>query len=137
MERLLTKYGIELPELFRGETQVRDSLATRSLPADLKTDFESGRLAVEEAMQRISGSLQKLDPTLVEAARRAANKMPIRLGGWKSGRRTLNCGATRFLPRHATQIENARFIRTAGACKSERSPVCISMRSSVRSFCSG
>ena len=31
-------------------------------------------------MQRISESLQRLDPTLVEAARRAANKMRYQVG---------------------------------------------------------
>src|SRR5271165_6579456 len=70
VERLLTKYGLELPELFQGETQLRDILAARSLPSELNLDFERGRLAVEEAMQRIGESLQRLDPTLVEAARR-------------------------------------------------------------------
>ncbi len=109
VERLLTKYGIELPELFQGETQLRDSLATRSLPADLKTDFESGRLAVEEVMQRISGSLQKLDPTLVEAARRAANKMHYQVGRLEKRAAHAELRRNQILTRHATQIENALY----------------------------
>ena len=40
IERLLTKYEVELPELFHGECELRDCLAARSLPAELKQDFE-------------------------------------------------------------------------------------------------
>jgi len=67
IERLLNKYEVALPELFHGECQLRDCLATRSLPAELKQDFEQARLAVESSMQRVSQSLQTLDPTLVGA----------------------------------------------------------------------
>ena len=80
IEKLLNKYELKIEDLFHGEKQLRDELAMRSLPPELKLDFERGLLAVEEAMQRISESLHKLDPTLVEAARRAANKMRYQVG---------------------------------------------------------
>jgi len=109
VERLLLKYRLELPELFRGETQLRDSLATRSLPSELKLDFERGRLAVEEAMQRISESLQRLDPTLVEAARRAANKMRYQVGRLEKRAAQSELRRNEILTRHAAQIENALY----------------------------
>ena len=80
IERLLNKYEVELPELFHGECELRDCLATRSLPAELKRDFEQAREWVEDAMARISHSLKKLDPTLTEAAGRAGNKMRYQVG---------------------------------------------------------
>jgi bacillithiol biosynthesis cysteine-adding enzyme BshC len=109
VERLLAKYGLGLPELFRGETALRDLLATRSLPSELKLDFERGRLAVEEAMQRISESLQKLDPTLVEAARRGANKMRYQVGRLEKRAAQAELRRHDILTRHATQIENALY----------------------------
>src|SRR5208337_1032239 len=63
IERLLTKYEVELPELFHGECELRDCLAARSLPAALRENFEQAGRAVEDAMQRVSESLQTLDPT--------------------------------------------------------------------------
>jgi bacillithiol biosynthesis cysteine-adding enzyme BshC len=109
VERLLSKYGLELAELFQGESQLRDSLAARSLPSELKLDFERGRLAVEEAMQRISESLQRLDPTLVEAARRAANKMRYQVGRLEKRAAQAELRRNEILTRHATQIENALY----------------------------
>jgi bacillithiol synthase len=109
IERLLTKYGLDLPDLFHGECQLRDCLAARSLPAELKLDFERGRLAVEEAMQRISESLQRLDPTLVEASRRAANKMRYQVGRLEKRAAQAELRREAILTRHAAQIENALY----------------------------
>ena len=109
IERLLTKYGLELPDLFHGEGQLRDRLAANSLPAELKLDFERGRLAVEEAMQRISESLQRLDPTLVEAARRAANKMRYQVGRLEKRAAQAELRREEILSKHAAQIENALY----------------------------
>ena len=80
IERLLTKYEVQLPELFHGECELRDCLATRALPAELKQDFAQARTAVEASMQRVTQSLQTLDPTLVEAAGRATSKMKYQVG---------------------------------------------------------
>ncbi len=109
IERLLEKYGLQPADLFHGETQLRDELAQRSLPPGLKLDFERGLLAVEEAMQRISESLHKLDPTLVEAARRAANKMRYQVGRLEKRAAQAELRKESLLTRHAAQLENALY----------------------------
>jgi len=75
IERLLLKYEVELPELFHGECELRDCIAARSLPADLKENFELARRAVEVNLARVSTSLGKLDPTLVVTAEPAASNV--------------------------------------------------------------
>ena len=107
--KLLDKYDLNLQDLFHGESQLRDELAARSLPEELKLDFERGRLAVEEAMQRVSESLQRLDPTLVEAARRAANKMRYQVGRLEKRAAQAELRRDEILTRHAEQIENAIY----------------------------
>jgi uncharacterized protein YllA (UPF0747 family) len=109
IERLLNKYELNLQDLFHGEIQLRDELAMRSLPQELKMDFEQGRLAVEEAMQRISVSLHKLDPTLVEAARNAANKMHYQVGRLEKRASQAELRREEILSRHAAMIENALY----------------------------
>ena len=109
IEKLLNKYKLNLQDLFHGESQLRNELAARSLPAELKLDFERGRLAVEEAMQRIGESLQRLDPTLVEAARRAANKMRYQVGRLEKRAAQAELRREAILTRHAEQIENALY----------------------------
>jgi bacillithiol biosynthesis cysteine-adding enzyme BshC len=109
IEKLLLKYQVQLPELFHGEYELRDCLAKRSLPPELKQNFEDGRRAVQEATQRVSQSLQKLDPTLVEAAGRATNKMMYKLDRLERRAAKAELRRTEILIRHAAQIENSLF----------------------------
>jgi bacillithiol biosynthesis cysteine-adding enzyme BshC len=109
IEKLLNKYELNLQDLFHGETQLRDELSVRSLPPELKLDFERGRLAVEEAMQRLSESLHKLDPTLVEAARNAANKMRYQVGRLEKRASQAELRREEILSRHAAMIENVLY----------------------------
>jgi len=109
IERLLTKYQVDLPELFHGECQLRDCLAARSLPAELKQNFEQARRAVAEAMERTSGSLQKLDPTLVEAGSRAASKMQYQVNRLEKRAAQAEVRRSEIITRHAAQIENALY----------------------------
>jgi bacillithiol biosynthesis cysteine-adding enzyme BshC len=109
IERLLNKYQVELPELFHGECQLRDCLATRSLPAELKQDFRQARESVETTMVRIGESLKKLDPTLVEAAGRAASKMRYQVDRVEKRAAQAELRRTEILSRHAMQIENALY----------------------------
>ena len=109
IEKLLNKYKLSMEDLFHGESQLRDELAARSLPAELKLDFERGRLGVEEAMQRIGESLQRLDPTLAEAARRAANKMRYQVGRLEKRAAQAELRREHIVSKHAEQIENAVY----------------------------
>ena len=108
-EKLLNRYEVDLEDLFHGEAPLRDELARRSLPPELKLDFESGLLAVEEAMQRISESLHKLDPTLVEAASRAAKKMRYQVGRLEKRAAQAELRKEDVLGRQAAQIENSLY----------------------------
>ncbi len=109
IERLLNKYEVELPELFHGECQLRDCLAARSLPAELKQEIADARQSVEAAMTRISKSLKQLDPTLVEAAERAASKMRYQVDRLEKRAAQAELRRTDILSRHAAQIENALY----------------------------
>jgi len=109
IEKLLDKYQLNLEDLFHGETVLRDELAKHSLPAELKLDFERGLLAVDEAMQRISESLHKLDPTLVDAAKNAANKMRYQVGRLEERAAQAELRKEEILTRHAAMVENALF----------------------------
>jgi bacillithiol biosynthesis cysteine-adding enzyme BshC len=111
MERLLEKYEVELPELFHGETELRDCIAARSLPEQLKDDFLKGKLAAEEAMQRISESLARLDPTLIRAANRATSKMLYQVSRLERRAAAAELRRNEVIARHAAQIENSLYPR--------------------------
>jgi bacillithiol biosynthesis cysteine-adding enzyme BshC len=109
IERLLTKYEVQLPELFHGECELRDCLAARSLPVELKQGFAQVRQSVESSMGQLSRSVQGLDPTLVEAAGRAANKMRYQVDRLEKRAAQAELRRTEILTRHAAQIENALY----------------------------
>jgi bacillithiol synthase len=109
IERLLTKYQVVLPELFHGECELRDCIAARSLPAELKHDFEAAKGSVQDSMRQVSASLQKLDPTLVEAAGRALSKMQYQVGRLEKRAAQAELRRSEILARHAAQIENALY----------------------------
>jgi bacillithiol biosynthesis cysteine-adding enzyme BshC len=109
--RLVEKYQVELPEMFHGEGELRERIATRSLPPQLKDDFLKGKLAVEEAMQRISESLARLDPTLVRAANRATSKMLYQVSRLERRSGSAELRRNEVIARHAAQIENALYSR--------------------------
>jgi bacillithiol biosynthesis cysteine-adding enzyme BshC len=109
IERLLTKYSVELPELFHGECQLRDCIAARALPPDLKERFEEARTRIEQSMEQTSAALEKLDPTLVEAATRATSKMQYQISRLEKRAAQAELRRNEILTRHAAQIENAIY----------------------------
>jgi len=111
IERLLVKYQVDLPELFHGECELRDCMARRSLPAELRGEFEQARGAVEDSMQRVSASLKTLDPTLVEAEARARSKMRYQIDRLEKRAAQAELRRAEIVTRHAAQIENSLYPR--------------------------
>lgn len=109
IEKLLNKYQVQLPELFHGEYELRDCLAAHSLPPELNRNFDAARGAVQEAMRRVTESLQKLDPTLVDAAGLSSSKMQYQVSRLQKRAAQAELRRTEILIRHAAQIENSLY----------------------------
>ncbi|MGA7458935.1 MAG: bacillithiol biosynthesis cysteine-adding enzyme BshC [Candidatus Korobacteraceae bacterium] len=111
IERLLMKYEVDLSEMFHGECELRDCIAARSLPPELKQNFGDTRGAVDEAMKRVGASLQRLDSTLVEAATRATSKMQYQINRLEKRAAQAELRRSEIITRHAAQIENSLYPR--------------------------
>lgn len=109
IEKLLNKHQVELPELFHGEYELRDCLAARALPPEVNHNFDAARRAVQAAMALVTGSLQKLDPTLVDAAGLASSKMQYQVSRLQKRAAKAELRRTEILVRHAAQIENSLY----------------------------
>lgn len=79
IERLLQRYGISVADTFQAAEHLRLLLAERALPADVNASLEAAAQQLEQSLARVFESLSRLDPTLVEAAERAASKMRYQL----------------------------------------------------------
>ena len=108
-QRHMKRYQLELPDLFHGPERLRDMLALRSLPEDLQMQFDHTANAVEASLVAIRASLQKLDPTLVEAADKAGSKMlyQLRRLGMRAAHAELRKSGE--ISRHAEELSTALF----------------------------
>ena len=109
MQRLLDRYGLQLPDLFDGEEKLRERIARRVLPAALQEQLEKARQAVEREVNGLTEQLKALDATLAPAAEKAGRKMQYqlqRLAG-KASRAELR--KHEQLARHAAELMNGLF----------------------------
>jgi bacillithiol synthase len=91
MCELMERYGLGFCDLFHGSEQVSELLASHALAPELMEGLQRTREALEEHLQALASSLQKLDPTLVDAAERSRRKMLYQLSkiGSKAARAEL------------------------------------------------
>jgi bacillithiol biosynthesis cysteine-adding enzyme BshC len=67
-DRILKHFQLGLADVFLGPEKLREALASRSLPPDLRVRFEEAYAGVERSMIALGESIGKLDSTLVDAA---------------------------------------------------------------------
>jgi bacillithiol biosynthesis cysteine-adding enzyme BshC len=65
-ERIMTRYQLTLPDVLQGPEKVRETIASRSLPADLRSRFDEAYASVEKSMAALRESIGKLDSTLLD-----------------------------------------------------------------------
>jgi uncharacterized protein YllA (UPF0747 family) len=106
---LLERYRLNLTDVFHGPEHLREVLAQRVLPADLKDAFDHAGRSLEQNLSRVEGALQRLDPTLVDAARNATSKMRYQLERLQARAARAELLRSEVLDRHAHLLSNALF----------------------------
>jgi len=79
--KLLSRYQLTLPEIFVTPEKLREAVAARALPDSVMQSFDAAAAHLDQALNAIQPSLEKLDKTLVDAAENAASKMRYQLQG--------------------------------------------------------
>lgn len=108
-QRLMTKYKVDLTDLFHGPDVFRELLALRTVPGELDGAFVEGEEAVVGALAKVSASLQQLDPTLVEAAGRAVSKMLYQLRRLRKRAGNAQLRKNDEIGRHAEWLSSVLF----------------------------
>lgn len=106
---LLERYSLTLTDVFEGPERLREALAERALPADLKAAFEAAEKALDQNLARIVTSLEHLDPTLVDAAQNAGSKMHYQLDRLQGKAARAELLRNEVLDRHASLLSNLLF----------------------------
>ena len=77
--KLLERYGMELPDFFRGEVAVREKIARKLVPEGLERAIGESRGELAKLLDRLGGALGGFDPTLTAAFEKSRRKMAFQL----------------------------------------------------------
>lgn len=107
--KLLNRYDLQFSDLYHGTEVLAEKLAQKTLPPEVDELFRSALAVVTQTMAGTKDALEKLDPTLVEAAERATSKMRYQVG--RLHRRAARAALlrTHVLSRHAGEIMNSLY----------------------------
>jgi bacillithiol synthase len=108
-QRLLKQYKLSVCELLHCSEQIRELLAERSLPPDLNSALDEAASQVDQAIAKVSGPLEKLDPTLVRAAARANRKIRHQIERLRTKAASAEIRRNEVLSRHADHLGSSLF----------------------------
>lgn len=106
---LLERYGLSLVDLFHGPEPLRELLAARALPTELRSAFESAEVSLKQSLGKIRTNLERLDKTLVDATDNAASKMQHQLESLRARAARAELRQTEVLTRHAELLSHALY----------------------------
>jgi bacillithiol biosynthesis cysteine-adding enzyme BshC len=87
----LEKYGLGLPDFFRGEDELRERIASRLVPPGLQQSIRHSGETIDGALARLDSELNAFDPTLRKALNRSTRKIRYQMEkiAAKTGREAL------------------------------------------------
>jgi len=77
--KLMDHYGLHLKDLFHGEAEFRERLASRLVPPELAQQFAQTRTDAAELLQKLQQSVKAFDPTLGDALAKSQTKILYQL----------------------------------------------------------
>lgn len=108
-QRILTRYGLGLPDVLQGPEKVREAIAARSLPSDLQSRFEQAHASLEQSMAALRASVSTVDSTLTDATDRAHASMSYQLNQLCGRASRAEALRNDVITRHADALSQALF----------------------------
>lgn len=107
--RWMQKYGLGLRDVLQPKQDFTAALARRTIPADLKEDFDRSREQLERILNPLRRSLQALDPTIAAAGEVTTRKMRYQLERLESRAARAHLRREDVLERQAALISSTLF----------------------------
>ena len=73
--RILEKYGLTISDVFAGQQALQEKMAAKYFPPDLTAIFDKTKTGLDAHLKDLQQALEKLDPTLADAAENSSRKM--------------------------------------------------------------
>ncbi len=78
--KLMTRYGLALPDFFHGEEVLRERISGKLVPPKLNSTLRETADVVDRALGRLDREMADFDPTLTVALERSGRKIRYQLG---------------------------------------------------------
>jgi bacillithiol synthase len=105
----MRKYGLRLQDVLHPKDEFLSLLSRRTIPPDIKDDFQHSREQLESLLSTLLQSLNKLDPTVGAAGDVAASKMRYQLEHLEARAARTHLQREQVLERHATLLSSMLF----------------------------
>ena len=105
----MRKYGLRLRDVLHPKDEFVSMLSRRTIPADIKDDFDRSREQLDRLLAPLLQTLQKLDPTIASAGEVAGQKMRYQLDQLESRAARAHLQREQVLDRHATLLSTMLF----------------------------
>jgi uncharacterized protein YllA (UPF0747 family) len=105
----MRKYGLRLRDVLHPKDEFISMLSRRTIPADIKDDFDRSREQLDRLLTPLLQTLQKLDPTIASAGEVAGQKMRYQLDQLESRAARAHLQREQILDRHAGLLSTMLF----------------------------
>lgn len=109
LDHWMRKYGVGLRDVLLPKEDFTTALARRTIPADLKEDFDRSHEQLEKLLRPLQRSLGHVDPTIAAASEVAARKMRYQLERLESRAARAHLRREDALERQAGLISSSLF----------------------------
>ena len=108
-QRHLQHYKLAAPECFRPVAELRQLLASRTLPPELDAVFSASEKELNVLLERVTEAVSKLDPTLRDAAEHSTSKMRHQLTQLQARAARAQAMRNAEVTRHAEMLSNTLY----------------------------
>lgn len=109
IERLLTRYGLNVTDAFHGVEPLRERLALNAVPGELQARFATLHEAAGRDLDAILAALEKSDPTAAHAVRKRAAKVRYQLDRIQQRTARSETRRCQEIDHHASLLSNALY----------------------------
>jgi bacillithiol biosynthesis cysteine-adding enzyme BshC len=78
--KLLTRYGLSLPDFFHGEEALRERMAAKLVPPQVNAAIQKAAAVVDGALDSLHHEITGFDPTLAQSLERSSRKIRYQIG---------------------------------------------------------
>jgi bacillithiol biosynthesis cysteine-adding enzyme BshC len=107
--KLMDRYHLKLTDIFVPAEKLKEVVAAHALPENVMKSFDAAAAHLDQALDAVQPSLEKLDKTLVDAAENAGSKMRYQLQGLRDKAARAESRKNSELQRHADELSTLLY----------------------------